>query len=194
MKRFSFPDGSTVRPVEKKRRMLCYGDSITQGYETRHPSFSYPNQLADALDAEMVNKGVGADVFNPRLADTPDAKTPDIITVAYGTNNWAHPELGDLKSSATEFFSILARRYPETPVYAILPVWRNDFDRVTAVGSFADAAEIIRAAAGLHKRSHVIDGWKLLPHLPECVTDGLHPNDLGFVLMTRGLLREISEY
>lgn len=194
VKRLVFPDGSTVRPVEKKRRLLCYGDSITQGYDTRHPALSYPNQLADVFDAEMMNKGVGADTFNPRLADLPDAETPDLITVAYGTNDWAHPERGDLSGAAKEFFSILARRYPETPVCTILPVWRRDFDRVTGVGTFADAANIIREAAGDHPRNRVIDGWKLLPHLSECVTDGLHPNDFGFSLMTRNLLKEFPAF
>lgn len=194
LKKFAFAGESRIAPVEKKRRMLCFGDSITQGYDTRHPSLAYPNQLADALDAEMVNKGVGGDKFNPALAILPDAEIPDLITVAYGTNDWSVRERKELEDSATAFFDTLARLYPDTPVCAMLPIWRRDLDRITKVGTFADAAKIIRNAASRHPRATVVDGLGLLPHLPECcVADGLHPNDFGFLMMTRNLLRKLPE-
>ena len=82
-----FTGATKVEPIEKKRRILCYGDSITQGYDSRYPSLAYTNLLADALDAEAINKAIGGDRFNPDLAALPDAGPFDLVTVAYGTND-----------------------------------------------------------------------------------------------------------
>ena len=54
-------------PLRRSRTMLCFGDSITQGYDARHPSLSYVEAVARFLDADPVNKAVGGDVFFPAL-------------------------------------------------------------------------------------------------------------------------------
>lgn len=74
----------------------------------------------------------------------------------------------------------------------MLPLWRSDCGRTTAAGTFADVARIIRDAAANHTDVRVVDGFKLLPHLDACLSDGLHPNDFGFTFVTRGLLRQIT--
>ena len=70
--------------------MIMFGDSITHGYDALNPSFSYANRLADLLNADFVNKGIGGERFFPTLAQLKDDIEPDYITVAYGTNDWAH--------------------------------------------------------------------------------------------------------
>ena len=181
-----------IAPVEKARRIICYGDSITQGYDARYPSLAYTNLIADALDAEIVNKAIGGDRFNPPLATLPDAVKPDLITVAYGTNDWSHAAREEMRDNAEKFFRNLTASYPGVPVFAMLPLWRHDWMRVTDVGTFAEGAQIIRTAAGKYRNIKVIDGWGLLPHLEECVSDGLHPNDFGFQFVARNLLRHIE--
>ena len=187
-----FNGAKKVAPIEKSRRLICYGDSITQGYDARYPSLAYTNLIADALDAVVVNKAIGGDRFNPPLAALPDAVKPDLITVAYGTNDWSHAAREEMRNNAENFFRNLTASYPGVPIYAMLPLWRQDWMRVTDVGTFAEGAQIIRAAAKKYRVIKVIDGWKLLPHLEDCVSDGLHPNDFGFQFVARNLLRHIE--
>ena len=180
-----------VVPVEKKRRIVCYGDSITQGYDSRYPSLAYANIVADMLDAEVVNKAIGGDRFNPELAALPDAGRVDLVTVGYGTNDWSHENREFLEERSARFFAELERNYPGVPVCAILPLWRHDWMRVTQVGTFAEGHAIIRAAAEKHPNVKIVNGWELLPHLESCVSDGLHPNDFGFQFMARNLFRQL---
>lgn len=74
----------------------------------------------------------------------------------------------------------------------MLPLWRSDCGKTTAAGTFAEVSQIIRDAAVPHADVHIVDGFKLLPHLDACLSDGLHPNDFGFTFVTRGLLRQIT--
>lgn len=186
-----FTGATKVDPVEKKRRILCYGDSITQGYDSRYPSLAYTNIIADVLDAEVTNKAIGGDRFNPELAALPDEGRFDLVTVAYGTNDWSHELREVLKDKAERFFELVARNYPDTPICALLPLWRHDWTRVTDVGTFAEGHAIIRAAAEKHRNVTVVNGWELLPHLESCVSDGLHPNDFGFQFVARNLLKQL---
>jgi len=190
----SFAGGTVVRPVKRKQTLLCFGDSITHGYDAHFPSQSYPNQLADALDSEVFNKAFGGDIFRPALvAAEDDPVRPDLITVAYGTNDWSHSQRIEMVEHAREFFALLAKKYPAAKVFAIQPIWRRDHDRVTAVGTFAEAAEIVREAAAVHPRSTVLSGLDLVPHLERCYSpDGVHPNDFGFQFMAKNLLRKLS--
>ena len=186
-----FAGAAKVEPVAKKRRIICYGDSITQGYTAYYPSLAYANIVADMLDAEVVNKAIGGDRFNPELAALPDAGRFDLVTVGYGTNDWSHERRDVLMDKAERFFELVTRNYPKVPVCAILPIWRHDWMRVTDVGTFAEGHAIIRAAAERHPAVKVVDGLELLPHLESCVSDGLHPNDFGFQSMAPALLKQL---
>ena len=187
-------DGATfVEPVKRSRRILCLGDSITQGYDTRYPSLAYTNQIADLLDAEVVNKAIGGDRFNPRLAALPDAGKFDLIITGYGTNDWRHHTREKMEHDSREFFVNLRRSYPDVPIVAVLPIWRSNWDLVTEVGTFADAARIIRESAGAIDNVTIVDGTKLTPRLMSFYSDGLHPNEFGFMFYTRNLFAAIPE-
>lgn len=61
-------DGSVILPAKKSRKIIMYGDYITQGYDAASPSLSYASRLADLLDADCINKGIGGSLFTPELA------------------------------------------------------------------------------------------------------------------------------
>ena len=188
-----FSGESVIEPIVKKRTMVCYGDSITQGYDAHYPSLSYPNQLADALQAEMFNKAIGGDWFNHPLAAVAERIRPDLITVAYGTNDWSHDTRDHFMENAAAFFRNLTSAYPGVPMVAIQPIWRTQCEtRVTDVGSFAEMYEMIRTMTAEYPQIRLVNGLRLVPHLPECFSpDILHPNDFGFQFMGRNLLQEI---
>ena len=192
LEKFELQNHTKVLPVEKKRKILCFGDSITQGYDAVYPTSAYPNQLADELDAVVCNRAIGGEFFNPDLLTEKDPFSPDLITVAYGTNDWSRKTRQELQDNAAEFFKRLTSLYPQTPIFALLPIWRKDNDRVTDAGTFEEATEIIRKICSSHPSVRIIEGIPLVPHLASCFYDGyLHPNDFGFQFMGRNLLKQI---
>ena len=195
LRELEFISASCVTPVKKKKTIICYGDSITQGYDARYASLAYPNQLAEGLDAEVYNKAIGGEIFHPELTRFPDPVKPDLITVAYGTNDWIHSAAEDFRSHVSGFFRNLNGIYPDVPVLVILPVWRTKCETlITAIGSFADMHGEIRKVCAQYPQIRLIDGLTLIPHREECFSpDVLHPNDFGFQFMGKNLLRAISE-
>ena len=184
---------SVVEPVVKQRLLLCYGDSITQGYDARYPSLSYPNQLADVLHAEMFNKAIGGDRFNPPLAAAAERIRPDLITVAYGTNDWSHDPREQFMTNGSAFFRNLTAAYPGVPIVVVQPIWRTQCEtRLTGVGSFSEMHDMIRTMTSEYPQIKLVNGLELVPHLESCFSpDVLHPNDFGFQFYGRNLLRQL---
>ena len=176
-------DGASLTPVKRPLRYFAFGDSITQGYDAMHPSLSYANQIADKLNAEITNFGIGGEFFIPDLIDfDADTVEPDIITVAYGTNNWSKIPREQTIADANEFYARVRAAFQHAKIFAITPIWRADTERVTDVGALPDSiTDIVTAAGVAQKGVTVIRGWELIPHIRDIFSDGyLHPNDMGF--------------
>lgn len=187
VKDFTLDDGAMVAPVSRPVKLLCYGDSITQGYDAIYASQSYTNILADKLHADMVDQGIGGEHFCPDLLACDIPFTPDIITVAYGTNDWSSQEREATIEKANAFYAELRRRYPTAKIFAITPIWRADHTRVTKVGLFESIRSIVRSAAEA-AGAVVIDGDAMVPHITDIFSDNyLHPNDMGFKFYANAL-------
>ncbi len=189
-------DDATLVPIERDLKMICFGDSITHGYRAKNPSFSYVARLADALRADVINKGIGAEVFFPTLAALKDDYEPDIITVAYGTNDWSNTSPERFEQNAPLFYKNLAQNYPNAKIFALAPIWRKDcHTRVTEIGSFEYIAEKFREIAKDIPNMTVIDCFSFVP--PEgryFMKDLLHPNDEGFLYYAFNLYNEIKKH
>lgn len=194
LNRLLFDDASVIQPLRKSGKMICFGDSITQGYDARHSFLTYPNQLADAFDAEMINKGIGGEVFRPDLLANADPMQPDLLTIAYGTNDWSgNFSREELRRHTDLFCRRLVESYPDVPVFAILPLWRSDFGCIRNAGTFEDAGKIYRSIYEKYSIIRIIDGFSLIPHDTSLFSDGyLHPNDSGFSQMSKNLIRQIQ--
>lgn len=170
-------------------RILFIGDSITHGCTAYLSSMTYPNQLARALNAEIVNQGIGGAGFEPTAVDE-CAGEFDLISIAYGTNDWSHnPSRAHFVGVVNGHLAALRDRYPSTPIALILPIWRADHTLMTKkVGSFEEARRLLREAAARFDVT-VIDGLTLVPHLRSVMEDDrLHPNDMGFQFYAENLL------
>lgn len=183
------PDG-TVLP-----RILCLGDSITQGFNAVHPSLTWTSRLADLLGLDALNQGVGGYYFDAASLDGLEVlagegpSRPGLITVAYGTNDWdLVPDLPTLRANAWAYFDKLAGLFPGVPAYVLTPIWRGDLDKPKACGSFAEVGGAIAEEAGRHPDNRVIDGLSLPIHDRKFFQDNwLHPNEEGFRIMAEAL-------
>ncbi len=193
LQEITFENASMIEPSEKKFKMLCWGDSITQGYDAHYSALAYTNQLSDALDAEVFNKAIGAEYFNPAYFAEPDPVKPDLMTIAYGTNDWNRTSIERLQKNSYVFFENMNKFYSDVPVYVFLPLWRKDFDRITEAGTFAEARDIIFENCRKFSNITAIDTFGFIPHIETFFEDRyLHPNDLGFMCMVRNLLKYIK--
>ncbi len=93
-----------VEPVTGsiRKKLICLGDSITQGMDAYYPSSTFPVQLARFFEMDLLNQGVGGYIFNARSLDEEISYKPDLVTVAYGTvfNSSGNHKLGMLSLSA----------------------------------------------------------------------------------------------
>ena len=189
--------GATLTPIKKNFKMLCFGDSITQGYDSSTASGSYASQLTTSLDAETRNKGIGGEIFRPELAELKDDDfDPNIITVAYGTNDWATEIPRDVFiNRINRFFDALTKNYPEAKIFVISPIWRADWKSNHMFGDFSDIKEELLNATNKYANMTFIDGFDFVPHQCELFSDKyLHPNEDGFSYYADNLIKEMKKH
>lgn len=180
---------ATIIPVEKERTMLMFGDSITQGYDAMSPEHAYAVQIADFMNAETRNKGIGGEQFRANLALLDDEVEPDVITVAYGTNDWAHSTRDVFEQSCKEFYANLRNTYPKARIVALTPIWRTDIHENKQIGvTLCYIAEYIKQVSENISDMITIDCMGFIPHSPQFYqTDGIHPIDEGFQHFAKNL-------
>jgi len=192
LEELSLEEGAYVIPIRPTKKLLAFGDSITQGYDALRPSATYISRLADKLGAEEFNKGIGGEFFIPALAETKDDFNPDYITVAYGTNDFSKRQEADFKVRCKAFFDALSRNYPDAIIFAITPIWRSDYKGKRAFGPFENVEKHICSAVADLKNVTAISGFDLVPKDSSYYADSrLHPNDEGFVHYANNLYEKI---
>lgn len=179
---FELDDNCELSPAKRELTLLAYGDSITHGYDAEYPSLSYFSQLCDRLGADGYNRAIGGDGFFPELLDSYEPVEPDIVTSAYGTNNWNVQTRPAFTDSCREYHQRLSEKFPDAKIFVITPIWRADGDREAKFGSPLEAAcEVISDICEPYRNITVIDGQSLMPRYTGFYSDKyLHPNDLGF--------------
>lgn len=193
LKDLEIDDNSFIKPIKPKKKMLCFGDSITQGYDALYPSRKYITRIARMLDAQEYNKAIGGEIFYPELAATREDFKPDYITVAYGTNDWNKCTQDEFQRNCREFFNNLTSNYPDVKVFAITPIWRKDFTEHREFGSFEKVEEIIRTITKDYENITVISGFDFVSHNENFYADlRLHPNDEGFEQYFKNLAKQIT--
>ncbi|MBE6664679.1 MAG: SGNH/GDSL hydrolase family protein [Ruminococcaceae bacterium] len=188
-----------AEPVSSKMKILCLGDSITQGYDAYHSSLSYVNRLSETLDAEILDQAIGGEIFDAKILDEELPFDSDLVLVAYGTNDWAvQPNYETFITAAEEFFKKIKEIYPEKKLVYISPIWRGDFQRPfgnqdTNVGAFDESVAALQSLAK-ENGLFVVDGISLTPHISDFFADQiLHPNDLGFGFYAENLLKALKK-
>lgn len=188
----SIDDDAFIEGIKPAKKLLAFGDSITQGYDALRPSNRYVAKLADKLDAEEFNKGIGGECFFPDLAELKEAFVPDYITVAYGTNDWSKIDKETFKKNSKAFYENISKNYPDSKIFAITPIWRKDCNEAKPMGEFQVLEQYIKEAVAECKNVTIIPGYNLVPG-DECYFADLwlHPNDDGFEHYVENLYNKI---
>ncbi|CAI6084049.1 SGNH/GDSL hydrolase family protein [Cohnella sp. JJ-181] len=175
--------GASASPAEDRpsRRLLALGDSITQGFDSRNPAGTYAVRLSRLLGAELLNQGVGQHDFDPASFDPELTFEPDLITVAYGVNDWAKDKSAEeIAANAEHLLKKIRSRYADTPMIVITPIWAYHQDERKSAGALDDVRAAITGVAAELDLVHVAEGTELVPGLPFLFADGVHPTEEGF--------------
>lgn len=187
-------DGAKVIPIPKKRKMLIFGDSITQGYTTWLPENSYASRIARWLDADAINKGIGGECYWPALAQLPDTIQPEIICVAYGANDWNSKTETEFAENAEMFCRALRENYPNAKIIALTPIWSKS--REEKQKDRWPFENMVRHLCALQEKVDnlvTIPGTDLVPLDAACFAeDHVHPNDIGFAHYAQNLKNKLT--
>lgn len=186
---------SILKPAKRRKKAIAFGDSITQGYDAEYPSNTYINRISKALDADVIDLGIGGDKhFAPIIEKMPKIDV-DYITVAYGTNDWAYLTYAEFNKRCEDFYKALNEKFLGVKTFTILPIWRKEESSPSLEGKYLDdfRNRIIEITKQYNNIS-VVGGKDLLPHDTELYSDKrLHPNDEGFILYANNLLKQIKQ-
>ena len=189
-------NGASVVPHNFDCKILFIGDSITQGWDSGWDSLSYAYRVSRFFNAESIIHGVGGGFFHESLIDEEMTFDPDVVIIAFGTNDWGcHSSLAQLEEQAEKFLNGIAKQYEGKKIFAISPIYRGATEgEIRGTGTFKEVCDSVKKqiiASGIT----LIDGFTLTPHLGEFFSDvTLHPNALGFGIYAENLIRTLQSY
>ena len=179
---------SSWKPARKNEKVLWLGDSITQGFGPLRSAQTYVSVANRLLNYDIINQGIGGYVYDKKSLMKMDGYTPDKIIVALGTNQFGCETMKDVE----EYYETLIGLYGDKiPILCVTPLWRGDVpDGLPKLTSFC---HLVREIAGQYPNVRIVDGFQLVPHLPEYYLDNLHPNALGAEVYGRNLVEAIRK-
>ncbi len=182
----NFEIDATYSFVSKNEKVLWLGDSITQGFGTFRSSHIYVNVANRLLNYDILNQGIGGYVYDKNVLMPMEGYKPDKIIVSLGTNQFGTETMKDI----VEYYEVLTKLYEGLPILCITPLWRGDVpDSEETLIRFCSELRKIVENYGYIK---IVDGFEMVPHMPEYFLDKLHPNPLGAELYGRNLVNEIK--
>mgnify|MGYP003301358728 CR=1 FL=1 len=182
----NFDIDSAYEPLAKGEKVLWLGDSITQGYGPLRSSATYVSVANRLLGYDIINQGIGGYIYDPKVLLKMEGYLPDKIIVALGTNQYGAETMKDVE----EYYEVLTDIYRNIPILCITPLWRGD--NPEGVKTLTSFCEKIKGIVRKYPQITVVEGYSLVPHLPEYYLDNLHPNQLGAELYGRNLVSEIE--
>ena len=184
----NFTIDADVKRAVKNEKVLWLGDSITQGYGPLRSSHTYVSVANRMLNYDILNQGIGGYIYDKNSLIKMEGYTPDKIIVALGTNQYGDETM----TAVEEYYERLIGIYGnEIPILCITPLWRGDSE--DGLPTLRAYCEKIKKIVSQYKNIRVVEGMKLVPHLPEYFLDNLHPNCLGCELYGRNLVKEIQK-
>lgn len=195
--RYLAGNGTFVEPVPKRRQLLVVGDSIAQGFVTEDPGLSFPARLARELGLDLVNQGLGGQVFQPgSLLGVAAVTDPERIVVELGANYRYEPcqrraVTVDIRSTLLE----ISRIWPGVPTWVLTPLWHDEGAWPSnGLSCWREVPTFLRAHTAPHDQMVLVDGQDLLDHEASLMADGYeHPNAEGTAQLSSRLAAVMCE-
>ena len=185
--------GATCERQKFDRKFLIIGDSITQAWPTKIDSNGYGHLISMHYNADSIIYGVGGGIFNASILGSTPEFDPELITVAFGTNDWARSySAATIENNMRAFLDKLKELYPDAKIVGITPLWRKDADNKKAI-TFDEARALIKS---IYEEYGIpcVDGEAMMGHDDKFFADDVHPNDEGHKEYAKNLIEEINVF
>ena len=182
------------RPSDKRKPIVFYGTSITQGACASRAGATHSAILGRWLDRPIVNLGFsGMGKMFPEFVGL----LADIDAACYVID--CGPNMGPdlMQERATDFLTNLRAAKPNTPIVVVESMYPRQAAYHTSRQDYPYRNAILRKAyEGLANHGepwHYIKGDDLYGHDGEGTVDGVHATDLGFMRMAEEFLPVLRE-
>ena len=188
--------GAGLRPPPAwadPRPVVVYGTSITQGGCASRPGLAYTNILSRALNREVVNLGFSGNGWGDPEVIRLAAAIPDpaLLVLDYEANGVSFEKY---RASLPEAIRLLRAVHADVPLLVVSRIaFARDFSHAEELQGRQRQLLMQEDVVATRRRAgdanlHFCNGSGLLgDDADECTVDGIHPNDLGFMRMARGL-------
>ena len=181
-------DGSFVAPVAARGRLVVLGDSIAQGFCAEDPARAWPALLADHLGLDLVNQGVGGQVFQPGTVPAAELENAAAVVVELGENYRFEPcAASAVARDVRAFLDEVAAAWPEAPVWVLTTPPHLEGVYPTHPRSCArEVDRVIAEAVARHPRMRLVNAGALLDGrlLERLLADGCdHPGAEGQLMI-----------
>lgn len=175
------------RPYQHPKPVLFYGSSITQGGCATRPGNSYQGMLSVLLDTDYINLGFSGNAKGePAMAEYIAKQEMSVFVCDYDHNA---PNAEYLEQTHLPFYRIVRAAQPNLPIVFV------SAPDVGKEHQYAPRRAVVRktyetAIAEGDRNVYYIDGSTFYHAIDlwDCTTvDGIHPTDLGFYLMAKGM-------
>jgi hypothetical protein len=172
------------RPAGRRKPVVFYGTSITQGGCASRPGMVHTAILGRRFDVPVINLGFsGNGTLDPELAEL----LGEIDAAAYVLDCLPNLSPDKVAERTEPFVRALRKARPETPIllvedrsYAHAPWSAGARQRNAENRAALRKAYEALTAAGV-KNLHYLPGERLIGDDGEGTVDGSHPTDLGFL-------------
>ena len=199
-------DGAKLLPARPVRRplMLCYGDSITQGYCATKASRTWPYLLGQALDWDIINMGYGGAAFcEAEVAQClAERRDWDAVTLAVGINTagGSRESAASFRNTYAVFIDTLRSAHPRAPILCVTPMFLQGADDVPSYRNGAGCTvneyrEVIRQVVRERQDAgdrglRLVEGLTVIDGAAPYLADTVHPNDAGMARVASVLAGE----
>ncbi|MDA3961358.1 MAG: SGNH/GDSL hydrolase family protein [Planctomycetota bacterium] len=163
VRRAELAPGAIIHDVPRASgSLLVLGDSISQGMTSSGMMGSYAWRLAQLQGLTLFDAAVGGHRFDVNSLCNDIPIRGDIVTVAYGTNDWSSGAAHDeILAEAEAYLTALRTIQPHDPIVLISPIWRV----IDEPERFADFCQLGAKLLDLARRMdgvHAVDGLQLM--------------------------------
>lgn len=179
--------------MENPCKIVCFGDSITQGYCSRLDK-QIKKEYSD-LQIEVINMGTVSETTVEALQrlDQVIALEPDVVIVGFGMNDWRK---GVDKAMFRNNLGIIVEELDRRCIRVVLMTLNPDFNHQGRVSKqLVEYNEVIREVA-YERKARIADVYSLwmkeLPNIREGLYDDIHPNEkIGNEIICKALMRVV---
>jgi lysophospholipase L1-like esterase len=178
-----FGSGTITSPAARpSKTLICYGDSITNGYFASKASKSWPYRLALLQSAELINIGYGSETSAAAVAHSLGTEAgllaAEITIYCIGYNDFAaQVPLATYKANVQQFVDDFRAEHPTGKLYLGGPFYTANTNTLTPAMYRTQIADIVTAEADAN--TILLDTLNAATNAATHWPDGVHGNNLG---------------